>query len=351
MAQFTGIWQSDAPHEKDWIEEVFGDLLSSHVTDGKHKLVLDNSILFDAFVYCHDLDYYQQFRGKNAYLVHFLDENFEGKYEDIYRNFRGVFRCFWSDVFNPKYVMKLPIGYSLGTARAGRDIPLATSRTYLWSFVGEISKSSRPDMAKALKGVEPHFLYAPETVPGYVFLNKVDGVPKRLPPEQFSNILFQSTFSPCPMGNVHIECFRFYESLECGSIPIVEKRWSMDYYRELLGDHPIPTVKSWQEARQLIESLIDKPDKINELQESIVTWWSTYKTRYQAEVAEFIGRRSLDTAPISEPLVTKKYGMPGWRALELMRHHDTRALLRRVEKQVLRMVTTGKSREAFRPGK
>ena len=37
----------------------------------------------DAFIHCHDPAYYAQFRGRNAFLVHFLDETYEGGYELI----------------------------------------------------------------------------------------------------------------------------------------------------------------------------------------------------------------------------------------------------------------------------
>src|ERR1700742_41281 len=267
LKSYTAIWQSPNPHEREWIEEIFGPFFKEQVTDGKHELVLDNAILFDAFVYCNDIQYYEQFRGKNAFLVHFLDENFEGLYEEIYRNFRGVLRCHWSNVFNTRYVMKMPLGYSSGMGRAGRELERASQRKYVWSFAGQVGKSSRPDMAKALLPVTPYFLSATDDVSGLKFLNVADREPKRLTPAGFSELLLQSTFSPCPMGNVQLECFRLYEALECGSLPMIEKRLTLDYFRELLGEHPIPTVRSWNEARGFIQRMLRKPAEIDALQE------------------------------------------------------------------------------------
>jgi hypothetical protein len=349
-AKYTAIWQSPNPHERDWIEEVFGPLIDRHVTDGKHELVLDDCILLDAFVYSYDVAYYERFRGKNAFLVHFLDENFEGRYEAIYRNFRGVFRCHWADVFNPKYVMKLPIGYCSGMSRAGRRIASATERKYLWSFVGQVAKSSRPDMAKALSGVEPHFLFSTDDVSGFVFLNPVGGKSRRLPATDSSQILFQSVFSPCPMGNVQVESFRLYESLEAGSIPIVEKRWTLDYFRLLLGEHPIPTVRSWAEARALIKRMAADPDGLNALQERCLSWWESYKRAYREQVGEFIHQRAGDAVPPHEPIMTRKYSLPGWRVIELLRHHDAHAFARRIHRQMSRILRKGTLRVAHRPG-
>ena len=120
MRKYTAIWQSRVPHERDWIEEIFDPYISGHVTDGKHRVVLDNAILMDAFIQCHDPAYYAQFRGRNAFLVHFLDETYEGGYER-YNNFRGVFRCFWSNTFDSNRVMKMPLGYCRGMARRGHS--------------------------------------------------------------------------------------------------------------------------------------------------------------------------------------------------------------------------------------
>ncbi len=237
LKSYTAIWQSPNPHEREWIEEIFGPFFKAQVTDGKQDQVQDNSILFDAFVYCNDVKYYEQFRGKNAFLVHFLDENFEGRYEEIYRNFLGVFRCHWSNVFNAKYVRKMPLGYSNGMGRAGRAFEPASRRKYVWSFAGQMAKSSRPDMVKALLPVSSHTFFPVyrTTSSGLTFLSREDREPKRLTPSDFSDLLLQSTFSPCPMGNVQLECFRLYEALECGSIPIVEKRLTMDYFSRAAG--------------------------------------------------------------------------------------------------------------------
>ena len=104
------IWQSKKPHELPWIEDVFGNLIAKHVFDGNHEVVLDDAILFDGFIKRVPQDYYRRFAGRNAFLVHFLDETYKGGYER-YEHFRGVFRNFWSTAFNPRRVFTLPTGY------------------------------------------------------------------------------------------------------------------------------------------------------------------------------------------------------------------------------------------------
>ena len=347
--KYTAIWQAANPHEREWIKEVMGPAISEHVVDGKHQVVLDNAILIDGFIYCHDAAYYEQFRGKNAFLMHLSDENYEGGFE-LYRNFRGVFRFYWSDIFNEKYIMKMPLGYSNSMAHIGHSIERATKRKYLWSFIGQAGKSSRPDVAKALSIVEPHFMFSTTEVPGMTIHNVVDGKPRRFPHAEFTQILFDSTFAPCPMGNANLECFRVYESLECGSIPIVEKRMTLDYFHQLLGDHPMPTVRSWRAARSLIHKLLRNPDDIDRLQEQCIAWWADFKLKHTERIAAFLKMRSKESEIGSAQTVSGIAKIPGWQTMELLRHHNTSALYRRVSLQVTRLMKQGKLREAYRAG-
>ena len=114
------------------------------------------------------------------------------------------------------------------------------------------------------------------------------------------------------MGNVNLECFRVYEALECGSIPIVEKRWTLDYFRNLLGDHPLPTVRSWPEARRMIGRMVDNPAQIDALQERCVSWWERYKREYSAQVGEFLRVRSADTTVWETSPISFTQKLPGW---------------------------------------
>jgi hypothetical protein len=346
--KYTGIWQSQRPHESEFIQEMLGPYISDYVFDGKHEVVLDNSILLDAFCYALDPAYYAQFRGKNAFLVQFLDEFYEGSYEEIYENFRGVFRCFWSDVFNPRRIMEMPLGYNNGLDGGRVNLVPASRRKYVWSFLGQVNKSSRPDVARELLRVVPNFFFATDDVPGLLVYNKLDGKRRKFSPAECAEILFESSFSPCPMGNANLESYRVYEALECGSIPIVEKRLTLDYFRHLLGDHPLPTVRSWAEARGLIAELLASPEQMDALQQRCIAWWRQYKIDYTLQAGRFLAARSADGGKGLGPVVFAKQHRPGWRIFELLRHHDSRAVARRVKRQIERLIRTGALREAYR---
>jgi hypothetical protein len=345
LTKFTAIWQSDNPH-RDWIGEVFGPLISQHVYDGKRELVLENVLLIDDFVYARDISYYARFRGKNAYLIHFMDEFYEIGI-DVYENFRGVFRAFWSKSFQSKYLMSLPVGYNKGMQRSIEPKP-AVDRKYLWSFVGGVDKGSRPGMASALARVEPHFLFATDDVPGMVMHNSLGTKKRWFSARDCEGFLQESAFAPSPMGNANLECYRVYEALEAGSIPIVEKRLTLDYYRTLLGQHPMPTVASWHDAKKLIHKAVQDPLQMNIMQKECMDWWAGYKTAYTANAGEFLAERSASGEQAARPFLSAWGRSPFWQPTELLRHHDLGAFMKRLRILSGRVLTQGKLRVAHR---
>src|SRR5205085_4230318 len=117
---------------------------------------------------------------------------------------------------------------------------------------------------------------------------------RSLTPAEYKQVLEESIFAPSPMGNVNLECFRVYEALEQGAIPIVERRFTLDYFRSLLGNHPIPTVASWQEAGNLVKSLLSSPSDLEALQRTCLSWWQQFKHSLTSEVGQLLSSRLPD---------------------------------------------------------
>jgi hypothetical protein len=57
----------------------------------------------------------------------------------------------------------------------------------------------------------------------------------------FRKELLATVFAPSPPGLYNPDCFRIYEALFTGAIPIIPRHYQFDP----LGDHPIPMVDSW----------------------------------------------------------------------------------------------------------
>ncbi len=335
--KFTAIWQS-ADEGRDWplfhrMKTLFEPFISNHVFDGKHQVVMDNAIVFDAWVYANDPAYYARFQGKNAFLVHIGDEFYELGV-DRYVHFRGVFRHFWSSVFNPKHVMVLPLGSYLKETPA--SVAAASERRYAWSFIGSAGTSSRPEMVRAMSAIEPHLCYSTSPIRGITFFDRNSTGKKRIPQQDTFEILGQSAFSPAAMGNANLECCRIYDALELGAIPIVERRLTLDYYKHLLGEHPLPTVSSWPQARRVVDRLLKDPVKLDELQKTCVQWWKSYQSALTRRIGVFLEERSL-AADELVPLRSRLARLPFWQYVELLRHHSLPAVWRRVARQVARI--------------
>ena len=291
--KFTAIWQSKTPHELPWTEEIFGDLIAEHVFDANHEVVLDDAILLDSFIKRVPHDYYRKFEGKNAFLVHFLDETYEGGYER-YDHFRGVIRNYWSTAFNRRRVFIHPAGYWNPAKPQFKTFTPASRRKYLWSFDGELRKSSRPEAVKALRRIEPHFLR--DTGPTYEKATLV------FKPE-YQEVLSDSAFAPAPMGNVMLETPRIYEALELGSIPLIETRRAYPYFEHVLGSHPLPTFERWGDATAFVERHARDPAALDALQRSCLDWWADFKVGLSRRVRDFIASAPQDRRdPRSPPL-------------------------------------------------
>lgn len=323
------LWQSDRYAERAWIEEIFGPCIDEHIFDGERRIVLDDCILIDSYLHARSSDYYAGFRGKNAWLIHLSDETYEGGYRN-YSYFRGVFRNYWSDIFSSRRVLQIPLGYTAGLARR-QEIPAAGKRAYLWSFLGA-AHGSRPDMLRALQVIEPNLTH--------ITNGRKPAEP--LGRDTYQRILRDSVFVPCPMGNVNMESFRVYEALECGAIPILEKRLTLDYFARLLGDSPIPRFANWSQASAFIASIRTDEEQILALQVNCVEWWRSYKSNLRSQIQEFLSVRQEDSYG---PFVSRRYSLPGWQATELLRHHSPAAAYRRVMRQAERLLTGQKLRK------
>jgi hypothetical protein len=300
------------------------------VYDGEHRIVLDNCLLIDFFIRDHSRDYYAQFRGKNAWFLHLSDETYDGGY-DVYRNFRGVFRNYWSSIFNPRRVMQLPLGYTNGFTHEAIE-PDIDRRMYIWSFLGHAGKSSRPEMIEALHPFKPNFVYTAEQ--------------SRLRPigrSEYQRILRDSIFIPCSMGNLNLDSFRVYEALECGAIPVLEKRPSLDYFRRLLGAHPVPTFSNWRQAARFIAFMLADRNALANLQKQCIDWWTGYKQSLREQVENFFETPHGEEAG---SYISWRHSLPGWQSFELLRHHSIPASVRRVKLHLKRLSKEGKLRKS-----
>lgn len=323
------VWHADNLLEIDWLREVLGDLVEDECLD------LDLACFDDDCIHVVSSnwqplpayeDYFRECRARcrRLVLLHVSDEWFSGGYA-LYRHFDAVIRNFATGLAKHEGIWTIPEGYANGT-RIGDPFRPATERRYAWSFAGEI-KASRVNMTAAFAALKPNFV----TITTSIYK---DGG-KKLSKAEFDDVLKNSIFSPCPMGNVILETWRLYESLELGCIPIIETRTSLDYYTDLFGQHPIPSFKNWEAACHFAEDALRDKSSLLRKQCEIRDWWTLKKQAVRTQV------RDAATGP-SHHNALKRYGAlarnrypalhEALRLTELLRHQNGTSLASRLKR-------------------
>jgi hypothetical protein len=255
-------------------------------------------------------------------LFHVFDQYLSFDYGK-YQNFDFVIKTHWSSVFDVNRLLVVPIGYESDMPFRQDFVP-ASRRSLLWSFAG-VLKSSRYEMVRALEDMRPNCIHAAETKD------------QRLPKSRYVELLQSSVFAPCPMGNVIMESFRLYESLEAGCIPILEKRFFIKYYEHLLDSPPLLFVWTWKEAKQKMAELTADPAALDHVQRETQEWWQQYKSALRERVQQFVAAGFAPERSSGEGVrVSSMTRLPGWNYAELLRHQSPPALLWRIQRNLLR---------------
>jgi hypothetical protein len=268
------IWHTHGLLERDWLLDLFGNLVEEEVVDRALTCFDDDSIhvmsSISTFASPAEFDAYFRecrVRCRNLVLFHASDEWFSGGY-GLYRHFDHVIRTHHTYLAAHDGVLTIPLGYPNETP-VDAAYPLVGARRYAWSFIGQF-KASRIAMCKAFDGLKPELVMNTNA--------------QRISKSEFDPLLRDTIFAPCPMGNVMLETWRLYESLELGCIPLIEKRPAVDYYTNLFGPNPIPAFYSWNAARRYAEVLLADRHGLNRAQGRIRDWWIAHKDRVRAQV-------------------------------------------------------------------
>jgi GR25 family glycosyltransferase involved in LPS biosynthesis len=263
-------------YETAWLQELFGSTYFSI-----KKVSKDYLIPFDNFVICiiRD-DWTEQIEWiknicklkKNFKILHFADEFMMDPvslYDIPY--VKGVMRFYKrNDIVNDN-VLTIPLGYHW-TLPLAKPIALAKpieQRTYTWSFTGT-------NWANRSNDLEPLLHIVPNKVEWYKKWN--DSL--QLNKKDYLEVLSNTMFVPCPRGN-NVETYRFYEALECGSIPIFIE------IPHVLGDLRTPFVKTttWVEVGHMMEHLSKNKEQLIQYHKSIMDWWNSYKVTLKHQVS------------------------------------------------------------------
>ena len=124
-----------------------------------------------------------------------------------------------------------------------------------------------------LLSIEPNYS---KFLPGW-------GLPEQLSESEYIELLQETIFVPCPPG-INTECFRYYEALENGCIPVFLEKPA------ILEKSKIPFIKcsSWSDVVNVIEGFIKNPTIMEDYSKSLQAGWLKYKDQLKDEVSQWV---------------------------------------------------------------
>jgi hypothetical protein len=332
------VWHHPLMRQKDWIRFIFGNVITGEIEDPDFTCFEDDTIHVVSMIF-HPLrvmeDYFQQCRRvcKNIVLYHAGDEWFSGGCGP-YKYFDNVVRELPSFFTRSEGIACIPLG-SPTKEPFNHSWKPASQRKFIWSFAGEI-RNTRIEMVK-------HF----DRVPRGNLIDTNSSQP--LSTSEYYELLRESVFAPCGMGNIITETWRVYEAIESGAIPLVERRMTLDYYGHLFVKHPIPTFSNWRDAATFAKGMMNDEKALDFFQRDITTWWKEYKNKLVDQITTMLSRSHNDSLLkySRRPINNNMFLHESLRVVELLRHQSAQNLRRRLVNPIapMRRILLGLSKK------
>jgi hypothetical protein len=165
---------------------------------------------------------------------------------------------------NPPAI-QIPLGYMHGMLGADTSLTVTTpridERTYEWAFVG------------ALKHDRAHMVATFKARLGHMKGIHTNGL---TPPEMY-DIYKKAVFVLSGRGNVTLDCFRIYEAIIAGAIPVIvgSEEEIGATFRYAAGRIPCVYATSWEGAATKCAALLSAPGQLQNMQDELRVWWKS----------------------------------------------------------------------------
>jgi hypothetical protein len=233
----------------------------------------DSEVIGDnAFIFSSRLHYFENVIPVLEYikpkLIILLSDEFVVENRWMYNLCGNYCELFLRNYHHPNYeytenTLHIPLGYTNGCKRY-----ISFNKKYTWSFVGEL-KEDREEMISIFSKFENHF------------------VGNKIARDKMCEIYSQSIFVPCGRGNSSLDCFRLYEASMNGAIPVVvgdddEVNNTFKYEQ----NPPWIFAKSWKEAYNNCEDLLNDENQLKKMQINILSWWKNRMSSVRSRVSQ-----------------------------------------------------------------
>jgi hypothetical protein len=171
-----------------------------------------------------------------------------------------------------KNTLFMPLGYNNGFTNKICDKPIS-QRKYNWSWSGSL-KNDRMWMISI-------FSYLSN---GNVHINS------SLSKSELYSLYSDSIFVPCGKGYSSYDCFRIYETIVCGAIPVIvgPKEELLHAFNYNDCDTPFLFYNTWEEAVNACSEKIKNLDELQEIQTKHIQWWKKINKNISNKITENI---------------------------------------------------------------
>lgn len=178
---------------------------------------------------------------------------------------------------------QMPLGYANGylSGKSSLNLTLTdiTTRKNSSAFIGQI-KNDRKHMCRVFQnGMENTVIYTGKTT-----WNNIAGLNVSM--NEMFDIYKQSKFILIGRGNASLDCFRFYEAILAGAIPVVvggkeeiETTYNYHGFRPLMV-----SAETWENALIECKGLLKDPITMQKIQEYNLYWWKKQITNIQEKI-------------------------------------------------------------------
>merc|ERR1711879_931886 len=97
----------------------------------------------------------------------------------------------------------------------------------------------------------------------------------------------ESAFVPIGRGHVRLDCFRIYEAVVAGAVPVVvgpskEISWAFANHR----DPPFLFAESWDSAAQQMELVLKSPTELSAWRSRLAPWYCNWQRSLRRHIRQ-----------------------------------------------------------------
>ena len=208
------------------------------------------------------------------------------KWLSMSRHTRFLFRNYNHPSYNyPVHSSQFPLGYVKGFLSGNASTNLVmnkmANRNFSCSFVGQL-KSDRGQMCSVFSKMKNCYIKP-------VYNNwAIDALP--ISPKNMFEIYYNTIFVLIGRGNISLDCFRIYEAIVSGAIPvIVGSAQEVGETLKYNGFQPyIVRAETWDKAYELCSTLLLDIHTLQVMQDKNIVWWKYQLDSVRNKIAEII---------------------------------------------------------------